>query len=185
MQFLTESQALGALRRGAAIELARLEADGDGTFSWLTARRVGDLISMHVHVVHDEGTDGFWDVTEFSPVDEDEPHGEGAEFGSLASEEEFLAAAAAAGAAADRWLNAGMVQDLYRERRRLIKLVERIQTGAYTDDAELESLVADFSSSVPRPDAHDLIFWPSGEFSGEPTASQVVDRALTYRSIEL
>ncbi|WP_435769118.1 hypothetical protein [Nocardioides sp. SYSU DS0651] len=185
MQFLTESQALGALRRGVTIEQARLEGDGDGTLSWLTAQRVGDHISLRMHVVHDEGTDDFWDVTELSPVDQDEPHGEGAELGSFSSEEEFLAAAAAAGAAAHRWLNAGMVEDLYGERRRLIKLVERIQTGAYTDDAELKSLVADFCSSVPRPDAHGLIFWPNGEFSGEPTASQVVDRALAYRSIEL
>lgn len=185
MQFLTESQALGALRRGATIEQARLGVDGDGTFSWLTAQRVGDHIILRLHVVHDEGTDDYLDVTEFSPVDEDEPHGEGVELGTLTSEEEFLAAAAAAGAVADRWLNAGMVQDLYGERRRLIKLVERIQAGAYADDAELESLVADFCSSVPRPDAHDLIFWPNTQFSGEPTASQVVDRALTYRPIEL
>lgn len=154
-------------------------------FSWLTARRVGDLISLRLHVVHDEGTDDFWDVTEFSPVDEDEPHGEGVELGRFASEEEFLAAAASDRGAADRWLNAGMVQDLYGERRRLIKLVERILTGAYADDAELETLVAEFDSSVTRPDAHDLIFWPTGEFSGEPTASQVVDRALDYRPIEL
>lgn len=64
-------------------------------------------------------------------------------------------------------------------------LVERIQGGAYADDTEIETLVADFCSSVPRPDAHDLIFWPNGEFSGEPSANQVVDRALAYRLIEL
>lgn len=90
----------------AAIEQARLEADGDGTFSWLTAQRVGDYIILRLHVVHDEGTDDFMDVTELSPVDEDEAHGEGVKLGTFTSEEDFLAAAAAAEAVADRWLNA-------------------------------------------------------------------------------
>ncbi|WP_332642674.1 hypothetical protein [Aeromicrobium sp.] len=65
MQFLTESQALSALRRGEAIEQSRLEADSPGTFGWVTGRRVGDVINLRVHVVHDEGSDDFWDVTEF------------------------------------------------------------------------------------------------------------------------
>lgn len=109
MQFLTESQALGALRRGAAIEQARVDVDSDGTFSWPTAQRVGDHIILRLHVVHDEGTDDFLDVTEFSPWG-------GAELGTFSSEDRLLAAAAV-GAVADRWLNAGMVQDLYAERR--------------------------------------------------------------------
>lgn len=71
------------------------------------------------------------------------------------------------------------------ERERLIGIVQRIMDGAYSSDEEADSLVAEFGAADPHPRASDLIFWPSDEFNHEPTAAEVVDRALTYRSIGL
>lgn len=57
--------------------------------------------------------------------------------------------------------------------------------GDYAGDQEIDSLVAEFEAAVPYPGASSLIFWPSDEFNHEPTAAQVVDKALSYRPIEL
>jgi hypothetical protein len=57
--------------------------------------------------------------------------------------------------------------------------------GDYASDEEIDGLVAEFEAAVAYPDASSLIFWPSDEFDHEPTAAQVVDKALTYRPIEL
>lgn len=70
-------------------------------------------------------------------------------------------------------------------RERLIGLVQRIMDGDYSDGEEVDCLVAEFAAAVLHPDASSLIFWPSDGFDREPTAAQVVDRALSYRPIEL
>jgi hypothetical protein len=57
--------------------------------------------------------------------------------------------------------------------------------GHYTSDEEVESLVAEFQSGVPHPVASDLIFHTNKNFDHEPTAAEVVDRALSYRPIGL
>lgn len=71
------------------------------------------------------------------------------------------------------------------ERERLIVLVQRIMDGDHSNEGELDNLVAEFEAAVLYPRASSLIFWPSDEFDHEPTAAQVVDRALSYRPIEL
>ena len=57
--------------------------------------------------------------------------------------------------------------------------------GDYSSEEEVDSLVAESEAAVLYPGASSLVFWPSDEFDHEPTAEQVVDRALSYRPIEL
>jgi hypothetical protein len=71
------------------------------------------------------------------------------------------------------------------ERERLIRLVQRIMDGDYSADEEVDSLVAEFEAAVLHPGASSLIFWPTDEFDHDPSAAEVVDRALSYRPIEL
>jgi hypothetical protein len=71
------------------------------------------------------------------------------------------------------------------ERERLAGLVQRIMDGDYATDDEVERLVAEFQAGVLRPGADDLIFYWRDEFDHEPTAAEVVERALAYRPIEL
>ena len=71
------------------------------------------------------------------------------------------------------------------ERDRLIAIVQRILDGDYSSDEEVDSLVAAFRRGVLDPAATDLIFCSSNHFDHEPTAAEVVDRALSYRPIEL
>ena len=71
------------------------------------------------------------------------------------------------------------------ERERLTGLVQRIMDGDYATDDEVERLVAEFQGGVLRPGASDLIFYWQDEFDHEPTAAEVVERALAYRPMEL
>ncbi len=74
--------------------------------------------------------------------------------------------------------------DVANMREHLVRLVGRIMAGDYADDAELISLVDECEKAVLRPNAASLIFWSGDEFDHEPTAGEVVDRALAYRPIE-
>jgi hypothetical protein len=71
------------------------------------------------------------------------------------------------------------------ERERLAGLVQRIMDGDYSTGEEAERLVAEFQAGVLRPGASGLIFYWRDEFDHEPTAAEVVERALAYRPIEL
>lgn len=71
------------------------------------------------------------------------------------------------------------------EQERLTGLVQRIMEGDYSTDDEAGRLVAEFQAGVLRPGASDLIFYWHDEFDHEPTAAEVVERALAYRPIEL
>jgi hypothetical protein len=71
------------------------------------------------------------------------------------------------------------------DRERLIELVRRLVAGAYGSDAELDRDVAAFTAAVPHPRAVDLIYRWSGEFKREPSAEEIVDKALAYRPIAL
>lgn len=71
------------------------------------------------------------------------------------------------------------------ERERLIEVVQRLMDGSYASDEEVDSLVAEFKAGVLDPAATDLIFWSSNHFDHEPTAAEVVERALSYRPFEL
>ena len=69
-------------------------------------------------------------------------------------------------------------------REGLIERVQRIMNGDYSSDEEMKCLVREFESSVLYAGASNLIFWPADEFDHEPTAAQVVDRALSCRPID-
>lgn len=71
------------------------------------------------------------------------------------------------------------------DRRRLIELVEKFTVGGYRTEAEGDAALAEFEAAVIHPRASDLIFYPDDEFDHEPTAAEIVDRALSYRPIEL
>jgi hypothetical protein len=70
-------------------------------------------------------------------------------------------------------------------RVRLVELVDKLMTRGYATEAEDDAALAEFEAGVPHPRASDLIFYPANEFDHEPTAAEVVDRALSYRAIEL
>lgn len=67
----------------------------------------------------------------------------------------------------------------------LIGLVERLLVGDFESEDQEDSALAEFVSKVPHPRATDLIYHWTEEFEAEPSAEDVVDRALNYRSLEL
>jgi len=71
------------------------------------------------------------------------------------------------------------------DREPLIELVRRLIAGAYGSDAELDRDVAVFAAAVPHPRAVDLIYQWRGEFEREPSAEEIVDKALAYRPVVL
>lgn len=84
-----------------------------------------------------------------------------------------------------RWRPGAAILKRMADRERLIGLVQRIMDGDYSSEEEVHKLVSEFEAAVLHPGASDLIFWPSDEFDHDPTAVEVVDRALSYRAIEL
>lgn len=71
------------------------------------------------------------------------------------------------------------------DRQRLIAIVQRILDGDYSSDEEVDTLLAASQGDVLDPAATELIFWSSDHFAHEPTAAEIVDRALSYRPMEL
>lgn len=77
------------------------------------------------------------------------------------------------------------------EQDRAVELVRKIYAGDYTTDDEVDSLVTEFESLVPDPQASDLIFWPDahplsrGLSDDELTPERVVELARRYRPIAL
>ena len=72
MRHLSPDQAVAALRRGKPVEqiLESVPHEGRPTVRWLTISPVGfALTAQHVY---DEGSPEFLDVSEFSPVDDEE-----------------------------------------------------------------------------------------------------------------
>lgn len=70
-------------------------------------------------------------------------------------------------------------------RLELIELVERIRSGSIESEEEEDRAIAEFASRVPHPRASDLIFHPNLEFDRVPSVEEIVDRALSYRPLEL
>jgi hypothetical protein len=120
MRHLTVNFALGALRRGSGIQqlLGTDCVAGRPTLRWLTAWRDRDGgCVLTIHHAFDEGSEQFWDVAEFSPVDPDEYLGEGRHLGTFSTPEDVLHAAQAYGAVTTRWVNQGVIDDEYRDLR--------------------------------------------------------------------
>jgi hypothetical protein len=69
-------------------------------------------------------------------------------------------------------------------RDELVELVRRIMTGEGGTQEDADLLVDRFCANVPHPEADDLIFYPHDHFGHEPTAEEVVDRALAYEPRE-
>jgi len=85
----------------------------NGVVEYLTAHGTGGRYKVCRHRVRDEGTDRFRDISEFSPVDEDEYVGEGVTVATLPEPGEAVAAAATYGGADDQWVNFSMAADAY------------------------------------------------------------------------
>lgn len=71
------------------------------------------------------------------------------------------------------------------DRAALTALVARLMAGDYTDSDELDRDSERLRSSVPHPDVLGLIFYPDRYFDHDPSADEIVERALAYRAIEL
>ena len=108
---LAPAEAAAALRRGAQVEqLVRL---ADGQLTYLTASRSGDEFRVDRHVVLDEGTEDFRDISEFSPVDDDEYIGEGVVVARVDDAMDAVASAGNHGGSQTSWVNFGMAADDY------------------------------------------------------------------------
>jgi hypothetical protein len=71
------------------------------------------------------------------------------------------------------------------DRVRLVELARKLIAGDYEDDDELDRDMAEFAANVPHPAPSDLTYYWETSFDHEPTPDEVVDRALSYRPIEL
>ena len=72
-----------------------------------------------------------------------------------------------------------------QERDQLIVLVERIK-GADGTEEEIGQWLNQVDRSVPAPTGYvsDLIFWPNDHgYSQEPSSTEIVDGALSYKPI--
>ncbi|MEU2238271.1 e9imm peptide [Streptomyces sp. NPDC018338] len=69
-------------------------------------------------------------------------------------------------------------------REEAVALVQRIMDVDYVSDDEVNGWMDQFGKSLMCPTGYvgDLIFWPKG---AEPSAEEVVDRALAYQPIAL
>ena len=70
-------------------------------------------------------------------------------------------------------------------RQELVELVRRIQAAEGRTQEEADKLVDLFCREVPHPEADGLIFHPDQHFMHEPTAEEIVDKALAYEPTEL
>ncbi|WP_129787205.1 bacteriocin immunity protein [Promicromonospora panici] len=71
-------------------------------------------------------------------------------------------------------------------RAELVRMVRFIMDGMPgLSEEEGSRTVAEFENAVPHPAARDLIFFPDEHFDSEPTAEEIVERALSYRAIQL
>lgn len=70
-------------------------------------------------------------------------------------------------------------------RDELIELVKKI-SDPKNDDEDINNWLELFKHNVPHPEASDLIFWPRYHNLGSnPTAEEIVDKALSYKPIQL
>jgi hypothetical protein len=116
VRHLSESQAVGALRQGRAIEQL-LTADSS-VVAWLRLSGRSSSVELARHRVQNVGSVDFMDVYEFPPTDIEEEHGEGVVLATFRDASEAFTASVNYGARADRWVNEGMVQDEYADATR-------------------------------------------------------------------
>jgi hypothetical protein len=81
---------------------------------WLAISPAADgRFELTIHHVRNEGSSSFFDVHEFSPVDDDEYLGEGRVVEHCVDIEAALKAAEKLGAPPDRWVNEGVIDAEY------------------------------------------------------------------------
>jgi hypothetical protein len=119
VRHLTRAFALGALGRGKEIEqfLGGIQRDGRHGIRWLTLSPGRDGITVYLDEVEDVGTDTFWDIANFPPLNgQDEPWGK--VITVVPTPEEALDLAERDfGARSDRWVNQDVVGDEYGDYR--------------------------------------------------------------------
>ena len=71
------------------------------------------------------------------------------------------------------------------DREELVAIVERLRTADFETEEAADQAVAQFRAAVPHPRPLDLIFHSHLEFDSEPTADEIVQRALDYQPFEL
>ncbi len=115
---LVRASAVAALRRGRGIEqLLEVEPSRNaGSVKWLAISPAADgRFELRFHHVRNEGSSSFFDVHEFSPVDDDEDLGEGRVVERYEDSDAAVQAAERLGAAPDRWVNEGVIDAEYMD----------------------------------------------------------------------
>ena len=117
MRYLSRGFAVGALRRGRAIEqfLGACEANGLAGMRWIEIRPVPVGYEVVVYEVEDVGSERFADLVGFPPVIPGDEEDFGRVVGVAGDEREALSMAAGHGARDDRWVNQGVAGDEYRD----------------------------------------------------------------------
>lgn len=76
-----------------------------------------------------------------------------------------------------------MSQKLSRDE--LIELVKKI-SDPENNEEDISNWLEIFERNVPYPGVSDLIFWPRRcGLGSDPTAEEIVDKALSYKPIQL
>ncbi|MCI3277001.1 hypothetical protein [Streptomyces cylindrosporus] len=119
MRYLAEPFALGALRRGRAIEqfLGPAGSPEHPGVRYVEVVPVSTHYEIFLHTLEDVGHETFADLVEFPPLD---PDNEEEEFGLLLATRDDPHAALetaeeATGAVRGKWVNAGLAQDEYHD----------------------------------------------------------------------
>ncbi|MFP8906237.1 hypothetical protein [Streptomyces atacamensis] len=115
MRYLTESFAVGALRRGQGIEqfLGPVGSGDVPAVSWVSVEPTRRGFVVRLHTVEDTGGEDFRDLLEFPPLDPDEEFGR--EIAVVNDPSNAMAVAEdRTGALREKWVNAGMAGEEYR-----------------------------------------------------------------------
>lgn len=67
------------------------------------------------------------------------------------------------------------------DREETLSLVRRLMDADFTDEGEADEVLAKLERGLACPYISDYIYWDSAE----PTAEQIVDRALAYKPFAL
>ncbi|MEY9969012.1 hypothetical protein ABIA33_007099 [Streptacidiphilus sp. MAP12-16] len=119
VRHLAPGFALGALHRGKQIEqfLGEVDRDGRRGLRWIAISPDRTGVTIYLSEVEDAGTDTFYDVSEFPPLDPDDGTW-GKEIATvLTPEEALIRACSEPGVNPDRWVNEGVICDEYRDFR--------------------------------------------------------------------
>ncbi|WP_333778848.1 hypothetical protein [Streptomyces sp. IBSBF 3136] len=114
MRYLVETFAVGALRRGQGIEqfLGPVQGAGTPAIRWVGIESTKRGYEVTLHVVEDVGSENFYDLLEFPPLDPYDQFGQ-----TLAVTDDAAGAMTEAerrtGAVRHRWVNAGLAGDEY------------------------------------------------------------------------